>query len=105
MLVLQVVYFPQNLQFYNLCLYYPILKDHKNLIERKRNNDIYFTTFKTLFKFIKYDEIKRQYFRELFISIISILLISCSFNQQKVYLKKIEDSLPMKILLRNQRNS
>ena len=31
-------------------------------------------------------------FRELFISIISISLISCSFNQQKVYLKKIEDS-------------
>ena len=31
-------------------------------------------------------------FRELFISIISISLISCSFNQQKVYLKKIEGS-------------
>ena len=30
--------------------------------------------------------------RELFISIISISLISCSFNQQKVYLKKIEGS-------------
>ena len=35
---------------------------------------------------------KGNIFRELFISIISILLISCSFNQQKVYLKKIEDS-------------
>ena len=35
---------------------------------------------------------KGNIFRELFISIISILLISCSFNQQTVYLKKIEDS-------------
>ena len=35
---------------------------------------------------------KGNIFRELFISIISILLISCSFNQQKVYLKKIEGS-------------
>ena len=35
---------------------------------------------------------KGNILRELFISIISILLISCSFNQQKVYLKKIEDS-------------
>ena len=35
---------------------------------------------------------KGNIFRELFISSISILLISCSFNQQKVYLKKIEDS-------------
>ena len=35
---------------------------------------------------------KGNIFRELFISIISISLISCSFNQQKVYLKKIEGS-------------
>jgi len=35
---------------------------------------------------------KGNIFRELFISIISILLISCSCNQQTVYLKKIEDS-------------
>ena len=35
---------------------------------------------------------KGNIFRELLISIISILLISCSFNQQKVYLKKIEGS-------------
>ena len=35
---------------------------------------------------------KGNIFRELFLSIISILLISCSFNQQKVYLKKIEGS-------------
>ena len=35
---------------------------------------------------------KGNILRELFISIISISLISCSFNQQKVYLKKIEGS-------------
>ena len=35
---------------------------------------------------------KGNIFKELFISTISILLISCSFNQQKVYLKKIEGS-------------
>ena len=35
---------------------------------------------------------KGNIFKELFISIISILLISCSFNQQKVYLKKVEGS-------------
>ena len=35
---------------------------------------------------------KGNILKELFISIISILLISCSFNQQKVYLKKIEGS-------------
>ena len=35
---------------------------------------------------------KGNILRELFISIISISLISCSFNQQKVYLNKIEGS-------------
>ena len=35
---------------------------------------------------------KGNILRELFISIILISLISCSFNQQKVYLKKIEGS-------------
>ena len=35
---------------------------------------------------------KGNILRELFISIISISLISCSFNQQKVLLKKIEGS-------------
>ena len=35
---------------------------------------------------------KGNILRELFISLISISLISCSFNQQKVYLKKIEGS-------------
>ena len=35
---------------------------------------------------------KGNIYRELFLSIISILLISCSFNQQKVYLKKIKGS-------------
>ena len=35
---------------------------------------------------------KGNILRELFISIISISLISCSFNQQKVYLKKVEGS-------------
>ena len=35
---------------------------------------------------------KGNILRELFISIISISLISCSFNQQRVYLKKIEGS-------------
>ena len=35
---------------------------------------------------------KGNILRELFIYIISISLISCSFNQQKVYLKKIEGS-------------
>ena len=35
---------------------------------------------------------KGNILKELFISIISILLISCSFNQQKVYLKKVEGS-------------
>ena len=35
---------------------------------------------------------KGNILKELFISIISISLISCSFNQQKVYLKKVEGS-------------